>query len=61
MSCREDREASGRYVIRVLDAETGHPVETTWASSRNHCALRLSALQERYDTPGAYIFETEEA
>ena len=60
MSRYEDREAEGFYIIRVIDVETGKPVETTWAKTRAHASIRLDALRERYDTPDVYRFETEE-
>lgn len=61
MSCHEDRESDGLYIVRVIDAETGDQVAVTWASTRAHCDARLSAMRERYDTPDAYRFEVEEA
>lgn len=61
MSRHEDREAESLFIIRVIDVETGKPVETTWAKTRAHVSIRLSALRERYDTPDTYRFETEEA
>lgn len=59
MSRYEEREAESFYTIRVIDLETGQTVETTWAKSRAHCDIRVSAMRERYDTPDAYRIEVE--
>ena len=52
-----------RVVVTGLGLVTplGGDVETTWAKTRAHASIRVSALRERYDTPDAYRFETEEA
>ena len=59
MSRHEDREADGLYWVRVFDAETGLLVEQHADKTRRAHDARVSALRDRYDTPGACRFELE--
>lgn len=59
MSRNEDREADGYYCVRVFDAETGRLIEQYADATRRAHDARVSALRDRYDTPGACRFELE--